>query len=114
MTTIRAMAVFELARIGEIDRSERITQQYRQRGQRLEPIEVDIDAPRWGEPGEVTIEHRIDQWTRLVRAGGVPLDAFDDDQLIGFAVYMRASPENPSELSRPPRDEAMAPSRCRA
>jgi GNAT superfamily N-acetyltransferase len=93
------MAVFELARIGEIDRSERITQQYRQRGQMLELIEVDIDAPRWGEPGEDTVEHRIDQWTRLVSAGGVPLGAFDGDQLIGFAVYMRASPETPANLA---------------
>lgn len=99
MTTIRAMAGFELARIGEIDRSERITQQYRQRGQMLELIEVDLDAPRWGEPGEATIEHRIDQWTRLVSAGGVPLGAFDGDHLIGFAVYMRASPETPANFA---------------
>ena len=99
MTTIRVMAVSELARIAEIDRSERITQQYRQRGQVLELIEVDIDAPRWGEPGEATIEHRIDQWTRLVRASGVPLGAFDGDHLIGFAVYMRASPETPASLA---------------
>lgn len=99
MTTIRAMAAFELARIGEIDRSERIAQQYRQRRQMLELIEVDIDAPRWGEPGEATIAHRIDQWTRLVSAGGVPLGAFDGDHLIGFAVYMRASPETPANLA---------------
>src|SRR5580765_6099212 len=98
MTTIRAMAVSELARIAEIDRSERITQQYRQRGEMLELIDADIDAPRWGEPGEATIEHRIDQWTRLIRAGGVPLGAFDGDHLIGFAVYMRASPETPANL----------------
>jgi len=93
------MAVSELARIGKIDRSERITQQYRQRGQMLELIEVDIDAPRWDEPGEATIEQRIDEWTRLVRAGGVPLGAFDGDHLIGFAVYMRASPETPASLA---------------
>ena len=99
MTTIRALAVSELARIGEIDRSERITQQYRQRGQMLELIDVDIDAPRWGAPGEATIAHRIEQWTRLVRAGGVPFGAFDGDQLIGFAVYMRASPETPATLA---------------
>ena len=99
MTTIRAMAASELARIAEIDRSERITQQYRQRGEMLELIDVDIDAPRWGEPGEATIEHRIDQWTRLISAGGVPLGAFDGDHLIGFAVYVRASPETPANLA---------------
>lgn len=99
MTTVRAMAVSEVARIGEIDRSERITQQYRQRGRVLELIEVDIDAPRWGEPGEATIEHRIDQWTRLVSSGGEALGAFDADHLIGFAVYVRASPESPANLA---------------
>lgn len=99
MTTIRAMADPDLARIGEIDRSERITQQYRQHGPMLELIEVDVDAPCWGAPGEATVEHRIDQWTRLVRAGGVPLGAFEGDQLIGFAVYTRASPETPACLA---------------
>jgi GNAT superfamily N-acetyltransferase len=99
VTAIRTMSVFEVARIGEIDRAERITQQYRQRGERLELIEADIDAPRWGEPGEVPLEHRIDQWTRLVNAGGVAIGAFDGDDLIGFAVYMRASPETPANLA---------------
>jgi GNAT superfamily N-acetyltransferase len=93
------MARSELARIAEIDRSERITQQYRQRGELLELIDVDIDAPRWGERGEFSIEHRIDEWTRLVSLGGVPLGAFDGDRLIGFAVYMRASPETPANLA---------------
>jgi GNAT superfamily N-acetyltransferase len=99
MIALRVMDVFELTRIGEIDRSERITQQYRQRGQTLELLEADIDAPRWGEPGEATIEHRIEQWTRLVNAGGVPIGAFDGDNLVGFAVYMRASPETPANLA---------------
>ena len=99
MTTIRAMAVSELARIAEIDRSERITQQYRQRGETLALIDVDIDAPRWGERGETTIDHRIDQWTRLISTGGVPLGAFDGDHLIGFAVYKRPSPEAPANLA---------------
>lgn len=93
MPTIRAMALSELARIAEIDRSERITQQYRQRSETLELIDVDIDAPRWGQRGEATIDHRIDQWTRLISAGGVALGAFD------FAVYMRASPEGPANLA---------------
>jgi GNAT superfamily N-acetyltransferase len=99
VTSIRAMAASEMARIAEIDRSERITKQYRQRGEMLELIDVDIDAPRWGEPGEATVEHRIDEWTQLLRAGGVLLGAFDGDQLIGFAIYMRASPETPANLA---------------
>lgn len=96
---MREIFVSELGRIAEIDRSERITQQYRQRGERLELIDVDIAAPRWGEPGEATIEDRIDQWTRLITAGGVPIGAFEDDRLIGFAVYLRASPAAPASLA---------------
>ena len=99
MTTIRAMAVSEMARIAEIDRSERITQQYEQRGETLELVDVDIDAPRWGAPGDATIEERIEQWTRLVNEGGIPVGAFDGDQLIGFAVYTRASAEAPAQLA---------------
>ena len=57
----------------------------------LDLVDVDIDAPRWGDRGEATIEHRIEQWSRLISAGGVPIGAFDGDHLIGFAVYMRAS-----------------------
>lgn len=93
------MAVSELARIAEIDRSERITQQYKQRGEMLELIVVDIDAPRWGEPGEATIEHRIGEWTGLVEAGGVPLGAFDGDHLIGFAVYRPTSTGVPANFA---------------
>jgi GNAT superfamily N-acetyltransferase len=99
MIAIRRMSVSEIARIGEIDRSERITQQYRQRGGLLELVEVDVDAPRWGEPGEATLEHRIEEWTRLVDAGGVALGAFDRARLVGFAVYVRASPEVPANLA---------------
>jgi len=93
------MAASEISRIGEIDRSERITQQYRQCGTNLQLIDVDIDAPRWGEQGETTIEYRVDEWTRLTSAGGVPLGAFDGDRLVGFAVYMRASHEGRAQLA---------------
>jgi len=99
MTVLRVMAASEIARIAEIDRSERITQQYRQRGTNLQLVDVDIDAPRWGEPGEATIEHRVDEWTRLATAGGVPIGAFAGDRLIGFAVYVRASPQGPAQLA---------------
>lgn len=99
MTRIRPMLAPELARIAEIDRSERITQQYRQRGELLELFDVDVDAPRWGEPGEDSIENRIDQWTRLIDAGGVLLGALDGDHLVGFAIYQRATPETPTNLA---------------
>jgi predicted N-acetyltransferase YhbS len=99
MVVLRVMASSEIARIAEIDRSERITQQYRQRGRILQLIDVDIDAPRWGEQGEATIESRVEEWTRLVKAGGVPIGAFDGDRLIGFAIYMKSSAEGPAQLA---------------
>ncbi|MEZ5557997.1 MAG: GNAT family N-acetyltransferase [Pseudomonadales bacterium] len=99
MTVVRVMKASEIARIAEIDRSERITQMYRQRGSSLLVVDVDIDAPRWGEPGEETIEHRIEEWTRLTRAGGVLIGAFDVDRLIGFAIYVKASAKGPAQLA---------------
>jgi GNAT superfamily N-acetyltransferase len=99
MTSLRVMSAFELSRIAEVDRSERITQQYRQIGEMLEVIDVDIDAPRWGAPGELTIQQRIEEWTRLVNSGGILIGAFDEDNFIGFAIYLRASPETPANLA---------------
>lgn len=81
------MDMSELGRIAEVDRSERITQQYRCHGGVLELIDVDIDAPRWGEPGEHAVEHYIDLWKPLLEAGGVLFGAFDGDRLAGFAIY---------------------------
>lgn len=99
MTVIRVIDAADIARIAEIDRSERITQQYRQHGEFLELIDVDIDAPRWGEPGEAAIEQRIDEWTRLVELGGVPIGAFDRERFIGIAVYVGGSPDGPAQLA---------------
>ena len=88
MTTVRQMVVSELDRLSEIDRSERITQQYKSRSGTLEPIDVDINAPRWGEPGEHAVEHYVDSWKRLLDDGGVLLGAFDGDRLVGVAIYL--------------------------
>jgi len=87
MTIVRQMAISEFDRIADIDRSEQITQQYKSRGSALELVDVDIRAPRWGEPGAHTVQHYIDSWKPLVQAGGVLLGAFDGDRLVGFAVY---------------------------
>ena len=87
MTPLRQMAISELDRIAEIDRSEHISQQYKCRDSVLELIDVDIRAPRWGELGEHTVQHYIDSWSPLVEAGGVMLGAFDDGRLVGFAIF---------------------------
>jgi GNAT superfamily N-acetyltransferase len=90
---VRHMAASELGRIGEIDRSERITQQYKSRAGSLELIDVDIHAPRWGQPGERTVEQVVDSWKRLLDDGGVLLGAFDGDLLVGIAIYLPSSSE---------------------
>ena len=99
MTTIRRMTVSELDRIAEIDRSEHITQQYVSRGGNLELVDVDIRAPRWGEPGEHTVQHRVESWAPLVEAGGVLLGAFDRDRLVGFAIYEPSISEGLANLA---------------
>lgn len=90
MTTIREMAASELARIGEIDRSEHITQAYKSRGGALELVDVDIRAPRWGETGGHTVQHYVHAWRPLLEAGGVLLGAFDGERLVGFSIYQPA------------------------
>jgi GNAT superfamily N-acetyltransferase len=92
------MAIDEMSRIAEIDRSERITQQYRSRDGALELIDVDIDAPAWGQPGEAPVGH-IDVWTPLVEGGGVLLGAFDGDRLVGFAIYVPSIEEGLAQLA---------------
>ena len=93
------MSISELARIAEIDRSEHITQQYRARGGNLELIAANIHAPRWGEPGEHSVQHYVDSWRPLIEAGGVLLGAFDGDRLAGFAVYDPSRPEGAANLA---------------
>jgi GNAT superfamily N-acetyltransferase len=76
----------ELERIGDMDRSERITQSYVFADDGLRLVDVDIHAPRWGEPGEASVQHLVDEWRPLAEAGTL-LGAFEGDDLAGFAIY---------------------------
>lgn len=96
MTTLRPMTASELVRISEIDRSEHITQQYASGDQGLSLVEVDIEAPRWGEAGEHPVQHYVDQWGAWLEEGGVLIGAFDSDRLVGMAVYGRSFPSEPA------------------
>ena len=87
MTTIRLMAGSELGRIAEIDRSEHIMQLYTSHGGVLELVDVDIRAPRWGEPGERSVRDYVESWKQLLDGGGALIGAFDGDRLVGFAIY---------------------------
>jgi GNAT superfamily N-acetyltransferase len=84
----RRLAPGELARVEEIDRTERIDAGYVQRGDRLEEIAVDWSAPPWLREGdgEHSIAHQVAFCERHVRAGGIPLGAFDGDRLVGIGL----------------------------
>jgi GNAT superfamily N-acetyltransferase len=88
----------ELERIGEIDRSERITQQYVAVDGRLTLIDVDIDASPWGGPREAPLQRYLDQWRPLLDRG-VMLGAFDGDHLAGFAIYTPSGERGFAQLS---------------
>ena len=99
MTSVRGMAIAELGRIAEIDRSEEIEQQYRSRSGVLHLVDVSIHAPRWGEPGEAPVERYVASWRRQLERGGVLLGAFDGDRLLGVALYDRSSVDEPARLA---------------
>jgi predicted N-acetyltransferase YhbS len=90
------MAISELGRIAEIDRSEHIAAQYRSRGGVLELIDVDLHASRWSERA---VQEHVDAWRTVLERGGVLFGAFDGDRLVGVAVYDRAFPEEPARLA---------------
>jgi len=91
MTTVRQMAVSELGRIAEIDRSEDTTEPYGSRGATLELVAVEIRVPRRGPPGAKAVQHAVDGWTGLVGAGGPLLGAVGSEHLVGLAITAAAS-----------------------
>jgi ribosomal protein S18 acetylase RimI-like enzyme len=87
MASLRELPSSDIERIRDIDRSERIDQQYRLRDGRLEIVDVDIDAAPWDTPGrEHPVEQYIDEWRSLLD-DGVLFGAIDGDRLVAFAIY---------------------------
>lgn len=99
MTSIRELPASALHRIREIDRSERITQQYTSVGGTLVLHDVDLQASRWGEPGAARFEELLGNWRPLLADGGVLLGAFDDERLVGFAIYRPVLSEGVANLA---------------
>jgi GNAT superfamily N-acetyltransferase len=89
MITLRHMAGSELERIGEIDRSEHVTQEYSYRHGSLEGRSVDIEVPTWSRSGdhEHSVPHNVRAWQPILDRGGTLLGAFDAGSLAGFAIY---------------------------
>jgi len=86
----RPLAAEDLARIGEIDRTERIDTLYVQHGPRLEETHGDWSAPAWfGEgEGEHSVAHQRSECERYLAAGGIALGAFTEGRLIGIGIVI--------------------------
>jgi GNAT superfamily N-acetyltransferase len=86
--TYRRLVAEVLARIGEIDRIERIESLYVQHGTRLEERAGDWSAPAWfseGE-GEHSVAHQRAECDRHLAAGAFALGAFAAGRLVGIGV----------------------------
>lgn len=90
MITYRRLASHELARVGEIDRTERIDRLYVQRGAELETVDGDFSASAWRADGdgEHSVAHHVEECERWIGAGGVALGAFDGARLVGMGVVL--------------------------
>ena len=101
MVTIRHMAGSELGRIGEIDRSEHVTQVYSYRCGSLEARSVDIRVPTWSRFGdhEHSVQGKVNAWQPILDRGGTLVGAFDRDTLVGFAIYRPDLAEGLANLS---------------
>ncbi len=101
MIAIRPLPREALERIREIDRSEHLTEQYAQRGGRLEKRAVDIPVSNWAPTGsdEHSIPHWMGVWGPILEAGGTLLGALDGERLAGFAIYEPRLAEDMGNLS---------------
>jgi predicted N-acetyltransferase YhbS len=86
--TFRRLVATDLARIGEIDRTERIETLYVQRGTHLEKRTGDWSAPPWFRDGnsEHSVLHQRAQCERYLAAGGIALGAFSEGKLVGIGI----------------------------
>jgi len=87
---IRQLAPAELARVGEIDRTERIDALYVQRGARLELRPGDWSAPPWSPDGdgEHSVAAQRAGLEHYVERGAVALGALDGDRVVGIGVVL--------------------------
>jgi GNAT superfamily N-acetyltransferase len=87
---LRELENSELARVAEIDRSERIDAIYVQHGSRLELREGDYSSPPWrargaGEHSVAAVRARLEEWAA---AGGRAIGMFDGDRLVGIGLVV--------------------------
>ena len=84
----RRLVAEDLARLGEIDRTERIETLYVQHGSLLEEQAGDWSAPAWlseGE-GEHSVAHQRSECARHLARGAFALGAFVAKRLVGIGI----------------------------
>jgi GNAT superfamily N-acetyltransferase len=87
---VRPLRPDELARVGEIDRSERIDAVYLQRGARLERLDEDRSASSWlpDGDGEHSVAAQQSVLEHELASGATVLGAFEGDRLIGIGAVL--------------------------
>ncbi|WP_157913112.1 GNAT family N-acetyltransferase [Candidatus Promineifilum breve] len=82
------MGPAELSRLGEIDRTERITSIYVQHGVDLEEQPHNFDVPPWLPTGDGfhSIPHQIGFCEEHIARGALLFGAFDGERLVGMGL----------------------------
>ena len=89
MISYRPLEASELARVGEIDRTERIDTLYVQRGTELEPVTGDFSASAWREgAGPHSVGEQIEACEHYLAAGGTAIGAFAGERLAGVGIVL--------------------------
>lgn len=89
MIRYRALAEHELARVGEIDRTEHIETLYVQHGAELEPVRGDFSASPWREGGGAhSVQEQVEACAHYLAAGGTVIGAFADARLVAIGVVV--------------------------
>ena len=84
----RQLAASEVARVGDIDRTERVRIGYRVEEDQLIRMDVVWDSSPWTEEGEEhSIPHMIHGLEEVLANGGTMLGAFDGPRLVGIATF---------------------------
>jgi ribosomal protein S18 acetylase RimI-like enzyme len=81
MITYRRLNLSEKERLAEVDRSESITEAYRQTGSDLELVDVEWVVPPW------SVQEILKEWDVFLKDDCLLWGAFDGDLLVGFCGF---------------------------
>ncbi len=101
MLSISKMKPSDIDRIGEIDRTEHLTQGYEYKSGELGLKDVHWNVPSWlmeGD-GDHSVQGNINAWKPILEIGGTMWGAFDGDKLVGFAIYRPRLSENMAQFA---------------